>query len=448
MDVDTATKDDTIEDCSEGEGDATSASMPPLSATHAPPGVAGRFASYLGARHSEGDQRPDVSDFAETVNLQAKVEAEVGHGASQTFEAELDEWVGAPAKAETLYDKGDLQRDSAQKPLAEDEAFLEEVHINQDGTLTGGPTTGDDLEEFRKLASGAGDDTVADAPEALPAAEDDASSDAEGADGGMPGAPDEPPLPEEAWKDRPLAERELWERVRPRALRREAARVRELKLPTAAVNRLMRVHPDLQTKSSEALEVINCATVLLLQAMGQATVRGRKAAGHTVRLEDVKQVCLNNRELHFLLPLSATLDASALAAVARQDEADDGNEDGVGRAAGSSRVVAAAPGQSTLSSATFARTATAKPQQPQVETKPAPETDADALDIVTVQGNLESKAKTPIEKHSNKRKLPQSAKKAANKAPRQSGTAHEKALASLSGGGPSIASFFKRSETS
>merc|ERR1719326_2743888 len=98
----------------------------------------------------------------------------------------------------------------------------------------------------------------------------------------------------------------------------------------------MKVHPDLPMKSSESLEIINYATVLLLQAMVQASVRGRKAAGQTVRLEDIKQVCLNNRELQFLLPLNATLDASALA-ISRHD-ADDGNEAVGSRAAGSARI--------------------------------------------------------------------------------------------------------------
>lgn len=429
MDADAATKDD-IEDCSDGETTATSMRLP--SATIVPPGVAGRFASYHTASHSDSNQRPDSTDV------------EVGHKAAQTFESDLDEWLGPQAQTEMGHVASRTNDDSTLEPIAEADTLLEELRVNGDGTFTGGPVNDDSFEGFLK------EEPLKPASEVVGdglAEEDDGSSDVEldvsMAGGAMPGTANEPPLPEEAWKDRPAAERELWERVRPRALRREAARVMQSKLPTATMTRLMRVHPELQTKSSEATEIINYATVLMLQAMAQATVRGRKAAGHTVRLEDIKHVCLNNRELHFLLPLSATLDASTLAMTRLGHDVDDRDEAATSRAAGNAKVVQAAPGQSTLSSSTFARSAGPNP----VEMEPA---DGDELlDVVTVQGNLEFKQSTPQEKQVKKRKLPPSGKKVANKVQRQSEQdakkVSEKAAANL-GSGPGIASFFKRSE--
>jgi len=397
MEAEAVAKEDGIEECSEDEGEARP------SANSSPPGVAGRFASYLAPRQPEGGLQAGITDF--------ETSREIGPG--------------PPPRVDGIDIQGGANDDSLFAPF---------LNGNDDGTFTGGPTGGDELagqEEPLAVDGAAMADTAA-------VGEDDGSSDAGEADAveaaAMAGT-EEPPLPEEAWKDRTAAERELWERVRPRALRREAARTKELKLPNAAVNRLMRVHPDLQTKSSEALEIINYATVLMVQAMAQASVRGRKATGQTVRLEDIKQVCLKNKELQFLLPLSATLDASALAIVHQIHE----DEVAGGKAAGSARVVAAAPGQSTLNSTTFARKASSKPAQEVAEA-----TEEDALDVVSVLDNLESKAKTPQAKQGNKRKLPASGKSGAAKAPRQSNLAAEKPAASTGGG---IASFFKRPET-
>jgi len=114
---------------------------------------------------------------------------------------------------------------------------------------------------------------------------------------------------EEPWMSYPPQERELWERVRPRQLRREAAQVRALRLPTAGLARLMRVHPAVQGRSPEAMEVLNASTVLILQAVVRAALRG-KGPGHGLRFEDVRQACLGAKELGFLHPLSHTLDAS------------------------------------------------------------------------------------------------------------------------------------------
>lgn len=116
-------------------------------------------------------------------------------------------------------------------------------------------------------------------------------------------------LPEEPWERWSRRERELWERVRPRHLRREAHQVQGLRLPAAVLTRLLRLHPQMHSKSSEALEIINHSTVLLLQAVAKAAVRG-KAPGKRVSFEDVKSACGGQKELHFLQPLSCTLDAS------------------------------------------------------------------------------------------------------------------------------------------
>lgn len=201
------------------------------------------------------------------------------------------------------------------------------------------------------------------------------------------------------------------------------------------MSRLLKAHPDLQQKTTDAVDIVNFATVLLLQSVAKAAMRGpRKSASKTVTLEDVKQACLNNRELQFMLPLSATLDASTLAVSHHEPAEDAGNTK-------SAKVVPAAPGQSTLSSATFARTATAVPAEAGDAQGAGEE-----LDVVTVQGNLEAKAKTPQQKQGAKRKLPPSAKKekVTNKAPRQEKEPKEtKAPTSHS-----ISSFFKRTETS
>jgi hypothetical protein len=420
MDMDTVTKDD-IEDCSEGEEDAVTKSVSTSSLPPAP-GVAGRFESYLGARQSEGNNRLDATPASP---------------GEEAFDAEVTEPLN---------------------PL--DPLLLEEVHVNDDGTITGGPAPdeAEEEEEEEPMSLNLANDrftsdlllqppAAALAVELEPGDESDGSFDAEEpvdlGGSSMPGAADELPVPDEPWKDRPLAEREMWERVRPRTVRREAMRVRELKFPAATLNRLMRVHPEMQTKTSEALETVNCATVLLLQAVAQAVVRGRKAAGHTVRLEDIKQVCLNNRELNFMLPLSATLDASALN-ISRID-ADDGSNAATRSAFNA--PVAAAPGQSTLGSVGFARAAGPIAAQGSAFNDVEPiNAGEDGLDFVTVHDNLHAKAKTPqAEKQGSKRKLQQSSKKAASKAPRTAaGAAEREKKAPEPNTNASLSSFFKR----
>jgi len=116
--------------------------------------------------------------------------------------------------------------------------------------------------------------------------------------------------PEEPWMRLPPHERALWERVRPRAVRREAAQAQGLRLPMASMSRLMRLHTGLHTRTSEALDIINHATVMVVQAVARATAR-RKALGQRIPFEDLRQICLSSRELRFLHPLNCSLDASA-----------------------------------------------------------------------------------------------------------------------------------------
>jgi len=119
-------------------------------------------------------------------------------------------------------------------------------------------------------------------------------------------------LRDEQWINYPAAERELWERVRTRALRREAAQITALRLPAASLSRLMKLSASLHMRSAESLEIINYATVLLLLAVTRAAARAR-APGQRIQFQDIRQTCLTARELSFLLPVTATLDASALA---------------------------------------------------------------------------------------------------------------------------------------
>lgn len=119
------------------------------------------------------------------------------------------------------------------------------------------------------------------------------------------------PLPDEPWSSHPQPERKMWERVRTPDLRRQASLLRALRLPTAAITRLARLHPDSDglRRSPEALELINCTTVLLTQAVARAAARRRPDL--TILASDVREVCADARELRCLHPLSSTLDASA-----------------------------------------------------------------------------------------------------------------------------------------
>lgn len=117
----------------------------------------------------------------------------------------------------------------------------------------------------------------------------------------------------EPWMSFPADERKLWEVARPTHVRKEAARVRSLRLPNAAVTRLLRLHPDLPSRPQpppEVSELINCATVLLLQATGRAL--GKLNSGRRVQFDQVRELCENGaKELSFLRPMAFALDDSA-----------------------------------------------------------------------------------------------------------------------------------------
>lgn len=170
-------------------------------------------------------------------------------------------------------------------------------------------------------------------------------------------------LPEEPWMSHPSWERELWERARPRALRREAAQVRGLRLPAANIGRIMKLNPTLQVRSAEALEVINYATVLVMQAVARAAARGK--SGQRVQFEDIKQTCATMHELQFLHPLPGTLDSSAMtlrsdgvdAPAPEQEGAAGGATTSKPRGAGQRPAPAVGPGQMMLNASVFARNA-------------------------------------------------------------------------------------------
>merc|ERR1712007_265023 len=77
-----------------------------------------------------------------------------------------------------------------------------------------------------------------------------------------------------------------------------------------------------------ALDIINHATVMMVQAVARATAR-RKALGQKIQFEDLRQICLSSPELRFLHPLSCTLDASAQ--VMRSDAANIAQAAEIGR---------------------------------------------------------------------------------------------------------------------
>jgi len=324
---------DDIEECSDGEAPRLPPPLPEHSA-----GAGGRYAALLGSRRSEGapDEAPPggVASAAEThvePRMDASREAALpeapvavglasgggGLGLTQELSAVMDMATAPEAQPRNIVDEDTLPASS--------QALLDAALLHADGTMTGGG-----------LPGGEEDDAIATTnPKAVdeavppPAASDDlgagylseedsdldaADVQASGADGrristGSLGGLAEEELPDEPWMSLPARERELWERVRPRALRREAARLRDMRLPAAAVSRLLRLHPALQVRSSESLDIINYSTVLLLQAVARATAR-RKAPGQRISMEDLKQAC-SVRELQFLQPLGATLDATA-----------------------------------------------------------------------------------------------------------------------------------------
>jgi hypothetical protein len=245
--------EDPVEDCSDNEA--------PMPAPCTPPGV-GRFAALRGIEQSGGKTREGAAFSEENAeNI-------------ETIPASL-------------------------------EAFLEEPQLQDDGATTAGVALKDKLDES--------DHEMAELERLgaeMPGGEVDVLSEASEEEVQEEKIEDDD-LEDEPWMSYPHRERELWERLRPRALRREAKQVQALRFPTAGLNRLMRLHPNLPMKSSEAVDVINYSSVLLLQAVVKAAARG-KSGGQRVQFEDVRNACLNFKELQFLHPVSSTLDASAL----------------------------------------------------------------------------------------------------------------------------------------
>jgi len=178
-------------------------------------------------------------------------------------------------------------------------------------------------------------------------------------------------LPHEPWMQRSPEEIELWELARPSQLRQEAAQVWALRFPSAAVNRLMRLHSDMQVKSSEVLDVVNCSTILVLRHLVQAVARQK--VGQTVRFDDVWDAVARIRELAFVQPLSSTLDASSR--VLREASAPQtlglASHHGVtaheaGAQQENSRAEKLlAPGQKTLSSSAFSRSTSFHGRRPE-----------------------------------------------------------------------------------
>jgi len=340
---------------------------------------------------------------------------------------------------------------------ASPETLLAAVRTHTDGTMAVGGLDWDGLQEDEAAAKPPeAPDTVEGADAQVSDAEDD--DDIDGVAGGadVPGAPGSglpgsaEPLPDEPWMSLPPHHRELWERVRPRAVRREAASVKELRMPNTVVSRLMKIHPDHQVRSSEALEIMNCSMVLLLQAVARAAVRVR-ASQSKVQFEDLRQACLNARELQFLQPLSGTLDASSrrLRAEPAAEVGAEGPEAAVASGPGSKprgvRGGTAGPGplskgQNVLNASYFARASLAEGVAMAVEAvdDEAPEgneaarEDAEPTEEVTPVGKDAGRKRAAAESSASARKAP-------SKVPRKAATNGKKVS-----GGPSLASMLFR----
>ncbi|CAE7685847.1 unnamed protein product [Symbiodinium microadriaticum] len=111
-----------------------------------------------------------------------------------------------------------------------------------------------------------------------------------------------------------------WERLRPRALRREAQQVRSSLAPEVVIKRLARLHPDLKARSDEVIKIINFSSVILLQATARAAARG-KAPGQRVTWKDLKSAIAGAKELQFLQPLTGTFDPSTFTRTTGQAQA-------------------------------------------------------------------------------------------------------------------------------
>lgn len=182
-------------------------------------------------------------------------------------------------------------------------------------------------------------------------------SDGEGSGDDRAGEPGSMDLLDEPWMMLPDQERAMWERVRPRALRREAAQLRAMRLPVSSLRRLMALHPGLAMQGSSATEALNLATVLLVQALVRAAIKEKGQARGTIQLSDVRQACVGTQELQFLYPFEGTFDpsASSIRVNPNMDLNADADADGHTRVGKNNPVPPTlAPGQKTLNSGLFA----------------------------------------------------------------------------------------------
>eukprot|EP00929_Paragymnodinium_shiwhaense_P006944 TRINITY_DN110901_c0_g1_i1.p1 TRINITY_DN110901_c0_g1~~TRINITY_DN110901_c0_g1_i1.p1 ORF type:complete len:460 (-),score=161.89 TRINITY_DN110901_c0_g1_i1:167-1546(-) len=275
---------------------------------------------------------------------------------------------------------------------------------------------------------------------------------------GAPGAAEEEVLADSLIDDDcSQRERELWQQVRPRSLRREAADLKALKLPNPAIARLMKLHPSLQVRTAEALDMVNYSTVLLLQAVVQAAARTSES-GSRIQFQDIRNVCLSTKELHFMLPIAGTLDASAT----KLQKADANDDDADGEAAGnhgSKRGGKQAkenldPRQGRLGVAMFAKASTAL-EQPQDgaeagseheasggERTPSKQRDTEAK---AAGSSKKRKASADAEKSAPKAKAARKAAAAKPKAASAAGKAKAASKADKSAGSSSLLGFFKKS---
>jgi len=307
--------EDPVEDCSDGEAEEQAHSdkfdeqrVPATSAAPRTPPEVGRFAALRGPLRSGGEPHAAVRAADIIDDLRGPSFDQVDSGElADTIPARLEPSLDGAALAEDAFARLDAQERAlpSQEPEQEQEGFSEASDDELIGDAAGGGGLGHTSSE----------------------------------------------VPDEPWAQWSRQERELWERVRPRHLRREALEIQSLRFPAAVVNRIMRLHPDLQMKSSESQEVISLSTVILVKALAKAVVRG-KLPGQRVTMEDVRSACGNVKELQFLQPLSSTLDASA--SVLRKGAVDaPAAEERPAQASKRGKAGPAIPGQGTLSMSAF-----------------------------------------------------------------------------------------------
>lgn len=494
--IEGSAEEDPVEDCSDGEAPV----LPPNPRT--PPGSAGRFAQLLGVPHSGGKRAPWVPRPADIAN-----DPVAGTTSDQALSHDRVAITGAgptdleiPAAADTILD------DAGDTVPASHEALLEAAHLHDDGTMgisaqhcslepetleytqMGEPTIAEPFVAMNAgipeainvtasattatctgmwpaadpLAPAAQGESVETAPAV--AAEGEASGD-EGSDDEATGALG--PLPDEPWMSCPDQERELWEHVRPRMLRREGAQLNQLRLPAAAVNRIMRLHPDLHIRSTEAAEVINYSTIILLQAVTRSALR-RKSIGQKIQFEDIKEACVGKRELSFLQPVSCTLDASAhmlrtdnsstAGGIADTDAHGAGNDGHRGAVAGKRAPVALGASQRMLSASLFQNNIAQEPIENAADIARESELDCAGeleTEVHNEHATVESDEFTPMrrlfhgageERPHLKRPAPASTTKTSNKAQRHV-IGGNKTAACATGVVPGIMGFFKSSTT-